>query len=991
LAIFGINNVNNLHTLTILSDKITIVRKFFIKRSLVLFFVLISGFKAFSTNYYFSTSTGDDSRTSTQAQSPSTPWRTLSKLDSFFSNLQPGDSVLLKRGDTFDGSITISKSGTSGLPIVISGYGTGSKPIVNGFSTLTNWTNLGNGIWECAAVTNGGSNLNMLTINGTPYAMGRYPNADAPNKGYLLFQSHSGGGSTGATVSITSNQISGIPNFIGGEIVYRADQFILDRGKITSQTSTTVTFSAGSYYAPINNFGFFFQNSFNTLDKFGEWYYNLSTKKVDIFFGAINPSSYKIKATTSDVLVYGSYFKYITINNISFQGANTNGVLIEDNATNYTLRYCDISYCGEDGICGVSTTNLTVANCNISWSNDDGISLPQSSQTAITNHMIKSTSISNSGSFSGMGKSGDQKYCGISIYGSNNTIQNNIIKNSGYCGISHIWGNNVLIKNNYVDSFCTVKNDGGGIYTYNGNSGAIDYTGQRITGNIILYALHSNEGTPGAVIDDGWSHAIYLDDNSSGIEVSSNTAAYADRGLFIHNGHDINILNNTFYDNVDKGIDIDYDNSSAPNQLTRNIISKNNIFFAKQSNQLAAVFRSLNNDLASFGTFDSNYYCRPVAETNTIQTIVHQFNTGGSEVVTKMTLSNWQSSSGLDRHSKKTIVTISDANKIDLKYNKTSATKTITLNRSYLGIDGISHAGSINLAPYTSVILIDTSLTNIPSIIYYRDADNDGYGVTADTLMRTSQPAGYVTQSGDCNDSNASVHPGAEEICGNGIDDNCDGQIDEKCPLIPSLKINDVTVSSLQTKATLTVSVSSKSSQSINFNYATVNGTAVATKNYKSAQGTLTIPADSTSGLINVTLNKNNNLSGSLYFDVKINNPMNATIADSSGRVMIQGTALKSNQNPLFAQSGNFKNQIFAVNVQPNPATNYLNIIIHGCSSQITVLRISDVAGRVLEIKKLVALENSVIQMGNNLKPGFYIVEAMRGDEKVQIKVVKTA
>jgi len=33
----------------------------------------------------------------------------------------------------------------------------------------------------------------------------------------------------------------------------------------------------------------------------------------------------------------------------------------------------------------------------------------------------------------------------------------------------------------------------------------------------------------------------------------------------------------------------------------------------------------------------------------------------------------------------------------------------------------------------------------------------------------------------DCRDDNAAMHPGAPEICGNGVDDNCDGLVDEGC------------------------------------------------------------------------------------------------------------------------------------------------------------------------------------------------------------------
>jgi hypothetical protein len=72
------------------------------------------------------------------------------------------------------------------------------------------------------------------------------------------------------------------------------------------------------------------------------------------------------------------------------------------------------------------------------------------------------------------------------------------------------------------------------------------------------------------------------------------------------------------------------------------------------------------------------------------------------------------------------------------------------------------------------------NLTVLPTTTYYADADGDGYGnLSATILACNGAPIGYVSQSSDCNDTSYTAHPGATEICGNGIDDDCDGQIDE--------------------------------------------------------------------------------------------------------------------------------------------------------------------------------------------------------------------
>jgi hypothetical protein len=61
---------------------------------------------------------------------------------------------------------------------------------------------------------------------------------------------------------------------------------------------------------------------------------------------------------------------------------------------------------------------------------------------------------------------------------------------------------------------------------------------------------------------------------------------------------------------------------------------------------------------------------------------------------------------------------------------------------------------------------------------YYVDVDGDGYGVLDSTTEACSEPSGYAATSGDCDDGEPAVNPGATELC-NEVDDDCDGLIDD--------------------------------------------------------------------------------------------------------------------------------------------------------------------------------------------------------------------
>ena len=63
-------------------------------------------------------------------------------------------------------------------------------------------------------------------------------------------------------------------------------------------------------------------------------------------------------------------------------------------------------------------------------------------------------------------------------------------------------------------------------------------------------------------------------------------------------------------------------------------------------------------------------------------------------------------------------------------------------------------------------------------LTWYADVDGDGYGDAASPDLDCDQPSGFTADSGDCDDTDAAQHPGADERC-NGEDDDCDGAADE--------------------------------------------------------------------------------------------------------------------------------------------------------------------------------------------------------------------
>ncbi len=71
--------------------------------------------------------------------------------------------------------------------------------------------------------------------------------------------------------------------------------------------------------------------------------------------------------------------------------------------------------------------------------------------------------------------------------------------------------------------------------------------------------------------------------------------------------------------------------------------------------------------------------------------------------------------------------------------------------------------------------LVDDGATDFST--FYADADGDGFGTAETSESACTAPAGFVSDSSDCDDTAAAVNPAATEVC-NGVDDDCDGTVD---------------------------------------------------------------------------------------------------------------------------------------------------------------------------------------------------------------------
>ena len=132
-----------------------------ISHSFFIIAILVS-FSSNASDYYVSSREGNDDNNGLSASSA---WKSLLKV-TLFRKFQPGDRILLKAGESFEGPLKLANDGNEFNPITVGRYGTGANPIVFGNHPEVKWSPVMGRPGLFVTNLNGGSLRQVYTKDG---------------------------------------------------------------------------------------------------------------------------------------------------------------------------------------------------------------------------------------------------------------------------------------------------------------------------------------------------------------------------------------------------------------------------------------------------------------------------------------------------------------------------------------------------------------------------------------------------------------------------------------------------------------------------------------------------------------------------------------------------------------------------------------------------------------------------------------------------------
>lgn len=470
-------------------------------------------------NLIYISNSGNDT---TGNGSLASPYATLAKASSVtLSNM----FIYLDKGSVFIND-KLSLSGKNN--ITLDSYGSGNAPILRGLKSLTGWINEGGNIWSKQDSTLP-TEITNLFIGGVRALLGKSAVKTA---------------TSGSSSTLSDTALSEADGFYdNAELVIKYWDWSRGISRVSSYASKTFTFpiyyqDEETDYAYTVSAGktYWIQNHRNLLTAQNQWAYNNITKTVYIY-STVSPSG--VTCTYGDDCIIAESCKYLTIKNISIDGACKTGINI--NLSSYVLiDNIDFTYSGIYSIYIRETKTVTIQNCSGIEQNNDFVNISKSNNIKILdNYVSKCGMVAEQNRYMPVFSRGGT--AGITVMLSDNIlVRGNEVGHTAYIAIGVYYGHKFLVEKNYVHHFTYNKYDGGGIYIVTGSRWFIPTRNIAPTTDGRVLRNIATDGRPTQN-----SSGIYFDNYTQEFECAYNFCSGSRYNLHLHENLGLNVHHNT--------------------------------------------------------------------------------------------------------------------------------------------------------------------------------------------------------------------------------------------------------------------------------------------------------------------------------------------------------------------------------------------------------------------------------------------------------------
>lgn len=414
-----------------------------------------------AATYYVSPS-GNDANTTTQAQSISTPWKTIQKAA---SSMVAGDTCLIRAG-TYRETVTVPVSGTAAAPITFKAYNT-EVATISGTNALSGWTLESTNVYYTPLSTSLGDG-NQVFQNGAMKPEARWPNAGSGFPWQNSSVKPSSDWSYVVTAGYTNNANgyfadTNLPShpdgYWNGATVHimSGHGWIMAAPKVTSYTDSSKTIvtndpnGANAAYAISAGNEYYLTGVKGEMNSPGEWFYDTANSRL-YFYSTSSPTNVEAKQRSYGFDLRGR--SYVNLVNLDLFACT---IQSDSGSTNETFDGLSMQFLGHgatnSSIFGLTLHNgCTLRNSELAWDSRGLLQLAGSDIKIINNYLHDS----------GYVPTWDAMVNGN---GYRILISHNTLRNSGRAEMGNP-GRSSIVEYNDMANAMTLTSDGGIFYTY---------------------------------------------------------------------------------------------------------------------------------------------------------------------------------------------------------------------------------------------------------------------------------------------------------------------------------------------------------------------------------------------------------------------------------------------------------------------------------------------------------------------------------------------